>query len=481
MVEDKERGLVPFVPRDYQVPLILALHRRARFLLEKPPQYGATTAAAMYYAFAMVQPEPLHLEVVSQDEDTAMRRIMHPIQLALETARLTDEEKRRLKIGGEHREEYLFEGEFANNRITMHAPTPRAMHSSDGNAVLLDEVARMPNVEYIWRRAQRMLPDDRGGLCLISTHRGRNSFFNQCCQKSEELGLERLRWNWRVNPARDDAWYAAELEKAKAAGMEAEFREEMDLLVTESAEDLFDILGLINLASSVRWAGSVSQAGHSYIKAFDLHQSSRVGSAKTVCYVIDRTLRPAQVVYRNELLVKPGKTVTEQKLDFIATESARFAGDNYLDITNDRATAELAKVRGRKFGFRFVGADRNPKIEWDKNSKMWLVQVGRPDVQSNATGMTGTGKVVVHLDRFPELEEGLKSAHHSAEGQRNSKNIGGKNVDDLDCFLMLCWALRGSRPEEAVDEAPARRVEKPESGKRKIWTPGFSYKLRRVF
>jgi phage FluMu gp28-like protein len=373
--------------------------------------------------------------------------------------------------------------EWSVNRIRGHAPTIRAMHGSDGNLVLMDEVARMPNVEGVYKRATRMLPDAGGMLAMMSTHNGAGSFFSQCCDGAEELGLRRMRWNWRVDPTRDDAWYASELSKAIAAGMEAEFHEEMDLTVRVSADELFDLRGMAAKASDVQWVGPERQVGHSYLKAFDLHQSSRAGSAKTVCYVMDTTLRPGQVVMKAELKVKAGgdETVTQQKLAFIAKWDAAYPGDTYMDITNDKATAELAQCKGRKFGFRFTSDSLKPKREWDATGKMWLVSASRRAVQSNAVGMTGTGAVVAHLNQFPELEIGLRSAHDSEPGQHNAKmRQGGRCVDDLDCFLMLCWALRGA---SAYDEdRPARApAPKHEEQGRKLYAPRFAYQLKRVF
>jgi hypothetical protein len=483
MVEDKNQGLVPFIPRDYQVPLIQALHDREWFILEKPPQYGATTAAAMYLAYALLHWRPLHADVVSQDEDVMMRRIMRPVQIALESAKLTEAQRSRLKIGGEHREQYEYATEWSVNRIRGHAPTIRAMHGSDGNFVLMDEVARMPNVEGVYKRATRMLPDAGGLLAMMSTHNGAGTFFCQCCDNAEELGLRRMRWNWRVDPARDDEWYAAELSKAIAAGMESEFHEEMDLTVRVSADELFDLRGMASRAATVRWVGPDRQVGHRYLKAFDLHQSSRAGSAKTVCYVMDTTVRPGQVVFREELKVKTGgdQTVTEQKLDFIAKLDAMFPGDVYLDITNDKATAELARVKGRKFGFRFTADHLKPKREWDATGKMWLVSGSRRTVQSNAVGMTGTGGVVAHLKQFSELEIGLRTAHDSEPGQHNAKmRQGGRCVDDLDCFLMLCWGMRGLSVYDG-DHKPQTAAPKREEQGRKLDAPRFTYQLKRVF
>jgi hypothetical protein len=254
---------------------------------------------------------------------------------------------------------------------------------------------------------------------------------------AEARDFERIPLDWRARPDRDEEWKAKQIAKM---GEDA-FSQEHEAKRLHSGEAAFDMRIIERRAAEVEWVGNVSSPVHRYAKGVD---QSSLNIDKTFCCVLDLTLRPCQVVALVEFKPssKSDKSRDEQKIEFMQDMDKQYAGPMYIDGTNEKGIVGLAKIaKKHPVHISTSQALQSSKITDDVDNQVWQ-RVPRHILLNNGTTCLHTGRLVCHLHEFVDLFEAFKSARKGVDKRM------GRNVDQLDAFILACLALYRKEPKQ---------------------------------
>lgn len=456
-IDSKERGTIPFKPWPAQMAVLHKFMEGCIGIIKKGRQIGMTTTLEIANAYALLWMEPFHGHFVSATDDKMMR-MMWETRLALKTADLPAGQRERLVLGTDKSTVISYETPWAASYIHGHAPIPR-LHGYPGNSVIMDEVALMPYVEAIHSGFAGMLSDGWRTLWLVSTpqsegpgHQFFQNFFDHAAMPSS--GVFSLRVDWRANPNRDEKWL---IDQLPMFGWREDLRDEAHCCLDIMPRDMaFDPERMMQYAKPVDYLGQQATPGHNYSLGVD---QSSAGECETVGCIIDLSVRPCQVTalrtFRMNAQNEEGRTL--QKAQWIDELGAEFPGHILIDSTNEVGTAETVRLR-QKIAVRIHGQVQvTEKVEDGIRRLGWP----RSKLIENAVKLTDTGVVVVHPGKFPELYEAFKTARKWIPGQ--TRKASGKNVDQLDAFLLSCIPLTG-RGMGVQNDAGGRMTTKPRGG-----------------
>lgn len=458
-IQDKRKGkgLVPFEPWDYQEHIIKMVVRGQGFVIDKSRQTGVTTAIMVAYAWLLLYGRPFHGHAIANKESVVIKVCLKKTRRALETAYLTEDQRVRLNLGGEGGTEFSFKGKFSENYIRGHAASPDAGHSFDGTHVLMDECARMPFTEDIYNGLQNMLDEGAGFLGIVSTYNGSGDFFCNAVENAEGMGLKHFPLDWRAHPQRDQAWWDRKLAQAEAADDVEGLMEQHALSPKGTGQQVFDIMAIERLAASVKHLGKGYKDGHRYAIGID---QATGGAGKHIACVIDITATPPQVVemrvFKPKIVARAEgdhDAVVKQRIAFIEKIAKEYPGGKvYIDATTEKAVAALAKIpSNRKRAVHSTGGQSSQAKEtFDPGDRLWWLHLSRKVLLSWGVAVADLGRCVIHVDKFPALFRGLKTAHPTNKDK-------GKNVDELDAFLHAAIPLRRERKKRS-DERRDERV-----------------------
>jgi hypothetical protein len=468
-IESKRRGLIPFVPHDYQADIMRRLAglemgpgglrpRAGGFedgVVDKARQVGVTTCIMVALAHQLLyryeaRRQPLHAHVIANKETVAIGSLLKKAKTALQTAKKTPAQARGLR-GIDPRTknvEIAYYAPGAQNQIVAHAAAPDVGRSFDGNFVFMDEVTHMAFAEEIYGGLATMLDDAEGALWLVSTYHGDGDFFCDMVDNAAALGLTHLALDWRVIPGRDAVWRAAQLKKFK--GREYIWLEENELERFTSGEQALNMALVKELDQLHPWIGSAPNSTHRYSKGVDL--AGRGGDATVFC-VVDILTRPAQVVYCEE----HRRLSTPKKAEAIARLDATWPGPLWIDGTNDNtmpSNVKLLLAPGHKLTAVHLSGGMDPRGRdyRDRDNGIQWSSRPRAALESSLVGNLEHGRLTVHLDAFPEIRVALGTWHQETGGKRK-----GRNVDWLDALLLANMSLtkiRASADTQRVVEIP---------------------------
>ena len=436
-IDSKERGTIVFKPWPEQMAVLEKFMEGSTGIIKKGRQIGFTTTLEIAYAFCFLYKEPFHGHFVSST-DEKMQRMMWETRLALRTAELQPGQRERIEWGTDRLATMKYETPSAASYIQGHAPIPR-LEGYPGNAVLLDEATLMPYLEHIHTSFAGMLSDGWCNLWMIGVPKSDgvgNQFFSEFYDKAVPgSGIFRMRVDWRANPNRDAKWLLAQLPKF---GFREDLRDEAHCCLDIMPRDMaFDPERMAGYAKPVEYLGQQALRGHNYSLGVD---QSSAGECSTVGCIIDVTVRPCQVValktFRMDAQNSEGRTL--QKAGWIDEMGQEFPGLVYIDSTNEKGTVETVRLKS-KVAARISGTTQATEGVDDDGIRKVVWPRGK--LIDNAVRLTDTGAVVVDPKRFPELYEAFKTARKWIPGQ--TKKNSGKNVDELDAFLLACIPLTG--------------------------------------
>lgn len=451
-IQTKTKGLRAFEPWPAQKIIMRRVAEGKSFVAAKSRQVGFTTAVMIACAHQLLYTTPFHGHVIANKLEVALQRVLRITRRALKSADLSDEQRKALRLGGEATEEFRYTTAMTHNYIRAHAASPDVGHSFDGTHVIFEEVARMPYVETMFSGLQAMLDSGAAFLCAMSTYNGDGDFFCRLIDHAEESGFERIDADWQVHPDRDQAWYDSQLAKATAIGQADDFYQAFCLKRIRSGDLAFNIQGIERMAVDHKWVGQGRQPGHQYVKGIDQGQLAS-GKASTVGCVIDVVVRPAQVVEMR--LFRPGAetddatdTFTQQKLAWIKQLNDDYPGPCYIDGTNEKAIVSMADVK-RKVGVHTSSFRASTyTFRKDENDRVTWLTASRPQQVAWGIANVETGRLIIHLEHFPELFEALKTARKGGDKDR------GQRVDWLDALLLAGIPLAMKRQASGTKSAP---------------------------
>lgn len=446
-IESKIRGLIPYQPWDFQEALLRYVSKRKALVIEKSRQLGvSTTIIGIGFAYMLLYSHkvtgiPCHAHIIANKEETALR-LIKMVKIALSTADLDDEERENVYGAdpGFNNEEIRYNTPTAQNYVRAHTSSDSAGRSFDGNLIALEEFAFLPAAQKIWTNIQPMildLPDP--GVFVVSTHNGEGNFFCELVDRATEKGLTHIPLPWQVHPERDEAWRIRSQEAFE--GSLAEWEQEFALRRIRAGDAFLNMDDLREKAGAVAWVGETPIVGHRYAKAVDV---AGPGQDLTVHTVIDLDADPAQVVYQKHY---PNEPVL-MKVQRIEELDQLYPGPLYIDGTGDPSLPALVRARNL-IAIRFSGGSKMGDVKVDKaQSLRWRV-VARSEMRSWWVTNLERGRVVVHPEHFPQLWQGLATAHYgpslTAEGGAQKRK--GKFVDFFDSAMLANLALARGRKQ----------------------------------
>lgn len=460
-IDSKELGTVPFKPWPTQMAVLHKLVEGGIGIIKKGRQIGMTTTLQVGCAYLLLWRRPAHIHYVTCSEDK-MSRMIWETRLALKTADLPEWQRERIHLGTDREYKITYSSPQAESYIRGHAPGNR-LRGHPGNVVIMDEVSIMPYAETIRTGFAGMLSDGWTSLWMVSTPNCdgiSNNAFQGWFDRADELGIFKLRVDWRANPARlkNPNWLRDQLPLFD--GREDQRDQEhccLDILPVDMA---FDPERMEQYAKGVEYLGRQPLVGHNYSMGVD---QSGSGRCATVACVIDVSVKPAQVVsiltFTMNATNDDGRVL--QKATWIDEHGAEFPGIVLVDSTNEMGTVETVRLR-QKIAVLIRGQVQVTENADDGIRKLlWP----RSKLMEHAVKLTDTGQLVVHPFKFPELYDALKTAKKWIPGV--SKKAQGKNMDVLDAFLLAAIPLTG-RGMGVQNGGSGRIVSRPRSEHRGI-------------
>ena len=444
-IESKEYGLIDFDPWPHQCYDMRQLVAGKGGVRYKGAQTGETTGLMAAAAHQLLFGQPFHCHVFAHLEDVAIKRCLQIVRVGLGGASLPAEQLERLELGGYNSAQIRYSNPSANNYLRAHAASMHASRGYDGNCFILDEAAWMPYARGVYTRVASLLADGVAQAWIVSTPNGAGDFFYEMVMKGEERGFEVIKMDWRAHPGRDEIWKAKS--QALFEGSIEEWEQEHECKFLSSGEMAFDMQAIEQFSSEVEWIGSRPNPLHRYAKGID--QSAGMHD-KTIFVAIDITMRPAQVVKLAEFMpdANDEKKRTEQKIEFMENMDAQYPGMTHIDGTNEKGIVALLRMN-RKVPVHLTGGSMR-SLRKDKGEQMEWHMVPRNSMIDQGATNLGTGRVICHLDQFPQLYDGLRTARKSVSANlrsnvRGSSKREGLCVDELDAFLLADLALAPRR------------------------------------
>ena len=290
-----DKGVVPFIPRDYQ-ETILELFSGNRFSIVKcSRQTGKTTVAVAFL---------LHYCMFNSNKTVAI------LANKGATAR---EILQRFKFAFENLPKFLQQGVLEYNKgsiifengckIVASATSNSAIRGLSLSCVYIDEVAFIP--KNVWDEFYKSVyPTITSGtetkLLCTSTPNGLNHFYKMWRDsENNRNSFKRFSIDWKVVPGRDEEWKRKEIENL---GSIKAFRQEHENAFLGSAETLIELSKLQSLA----WEDPIFEndmgykqyekpiEGHQYVMTVDTSRGLDLDHNAFV--VVDVTSRPYKVV-----------------------------------------------------------------------------------------------------------------------------------------------------------------------------------------
>jgi len=470
-VETKDKGIQVFQPWPHQKAIMRMFADSKSAVIPKSRQTGVTTCIMSAAAWGLLFRKPLHMHVVANKEEVAVESCLNIAKLGLELAELPVEIRRKLSLGGKFTTHIRFEGPEARNYIRAHACTPDVGRSFAGNTVLMEEVAYMQWAREAYLGLGSMIEDGSACAWLVSTYNGEGDFFCEMVDNGPAMGFEVIPIDWRARPGRDEEWKIRTIAKLGEEG----FAQEHGLMRVSPGEAQLDFAALEKFAARTEWIGGQPIPGHVYSKGID---QSSIGPDKTVCCVIDISVRPRQVV---ALLIFKPKAVRkgsddavrdQQKMDWIGEIDEKWPGPTFIDGTNEKAVALMAPIK-KRFPVSFAGGSVSLQFskKYDKIDKQWWIIAPRPLLVDHGVSNVNFGTTVVHPAHFSVLSEGLASIKKGVSKRH------GRNPDETDAFLLANIPIKPkklrttgeSNVVESIPQSEALRGLRGQPGKRRVF------------
>jgi len=450
-IESKRYGIVSFEPYDYQIAVMRAVANAESMVIPKSRQVGISTAIMVAFVHQLLFKAehcgtPLHCHVVANKEEVAIGRLLRIAKFALATAKLTEGQRRNLRGTDWHTmvPQISYDTKLAHNYIRAHTSGSDPGRSFGGNAALLEEVAAMPNAYDVWKSLAPMLDDvPHSVVMLVSTYQGDGDFFCDCVDNAEEMGMTCLPIDWNAHPDRDEKWLKNS--QARFHGRISEWEEEFALKRIHAGNKLVDMEKIRKAAEGVTYYGDKNDSSHPI--PIESHRYSKgvdcagPGQDLTVFTAIDLTVRPPQIVYQKALPYLS----TEDRIATIEDFDMQFRGQLFIDGTNDKALPALVKSRNKIAVHITAGMQVRERIDRVEGLK-WRT-APRSELQSWLTANLERGKLIAHLEHFPDLFTALDTAQVLEGAKRR-----GKKVDYLDSLMMANMSLMTGRDREGSGE-----------------------------
>lgn len=436
-IDSKEHGTIVFKPWPEQMAVLLKFQEGSIGIIKKGRQIGFTTTLEIAYCYNLIYGEPFHGHYVSST-DEKMMRMLWETRLALKTAILPPGQRDRIVLGTDRQTKITYETPWAANYIHGHAPIPR-LEGYPGNSVLLDEATLMPYLEHIQTSFAGMLSDGWRNLWMVGVPKSDgvgNQFFSDFFDKAGQTdsGIWRMRVDWRAHPGRDEKWLRAQL---PMFGFREDLRDEahccLDILPRDMA---FDPDRMEKFAKGHEYVGRQPIPGHNYSLGVD---QSGSGACETIGCALDISIKPVQVVELRKFVMNQGHDEGRmaQKAAWIDNLGAEYRGHCLVDSSNEMGTVETVRLPG-KIAVAITGQFR---VGEDVKDGIRKVTWPRAKLIENAVKLTDMGQVIVDPYKFPELYDAFRTARRWIPGQ--TRKASGKNVDELDAFLLACIPLTG--------------------------------------
>jgi len=443
-IESKDLALVPFVPWPFQEAIMRYVWEGRPCIIEKARQLGVSTAICVAFAHLLLYRHastgvPCHGHIFANTEDVALDRLLGTCKLALFTADLTEEERNRLE--GAHpnfkNNEIRYNSPYARNYLRAHTSNESAGRSFDGNAILLEEFAKLNAAKQIWTNIQPMVQDlEKAPVFVVSTPYGADNFFTELCDNAEDVGLTYLPFDWRSRPGRDEAWKARS--QAALGITEGEWDQEFDLHRLTDGSKAINMEGLRAKAAITANPGDQPLVGHRYAKGIDLAGS---GGDECVCTVVDVTGDPAVTVFQKAL---PPQSAPERIASLKAFDRL-WPGPCFVDGTND--TSVPGMMQSRTVVAVRIGSGSFASERVDKGDHLKWRCIPRSSMRSWLVSHLETGRLVVHEDRFKELWRSLDTAVIAIGKEGGKAKRRGRFVDRFDSLMLANLGIPRHRRE----------------------------------
>ena len=282
---DPVLGPMEFKLWDWQADLIKKWHREHRVVVLKARQLGASWMAAGYALWHAIFNKGATVLLISDKQDNA-------VVLLSKAEYMYDRLPQWLRPQlGKHNETTL-QFKRMNSKISVLPSTEDAGRGEAASLVIVDEAAFHPYAQRNYA-AYKPTVDAGGKLIVISTAKGRGSFFHSLWTDAPGNGFTPVFLSWRLRPGRDDQWLEAhKLEYSSAPHL---FQEEypdnpVDAFVTSSG-CLFDIARIREMLVECRppretrmngmlklWQAPI--VGRKYVLGADVAEGHDVGNGR---------------------------------------------------------------------------------------------------------------------------------------------------------------------------------------------------------
>ncbi len=445
-------GVIPFKLWPYQEQVLRYFWEGGTYFIKKDRQMGFTTtllAAAVPHKLLYgleVQGVPFHFHVLADTGDKALD-LLRMTKVALDTAKLDDEERRLLKGTDPMLQTTTIRYGMANY-VRCHATTGKSVRGYSGNGVLVEEAAFIDDLPDVWKSVSAMVSQlgevpVQPSVWLVSSPNG-PSYHEELCESAAKWDAKFIPFDFRNVPGRDDEWEARE----RARLGDKIFEEEHGLRVVDSDERLFYVDAILRYCEGVVPLPKEHIPGHRYSKGLDVSGTAGV----TVFVATDISVRPAQPVLVEEITGS-----FDEKIQKVCKLDQKYPGALHADGTWD--SSFVGSLKGRRQNVvpvRFTGGsvigsghDAQEQLRW--------VYYPRKRMVSGTKRALGAGRVVVFEGNQPKLWKAIETAraHSKSESSGRSKRRG-RHPDILDAFMLSILPLLPKREYDDGGQKPQR-------------------------
>ena len=204
-IQVPNKGRILFDLYDYQKDALQAFQDHRYNIVLKGRQIGVSTLIAGYSLWRLLFHTDENILVIAIKQDVAKNiitkvKFMHNLLPVWLRGTMVEDNKLSVR--------------FTNgSQMKAEATSPEAGRSETLSLLILDEAAFIADASDIWTAAQSTLSTSGGSCVLLSTPNGMGNFFHKTWIDSEagENDFNRMLFDWRVQPGRDEEWADSEL------------------------------------------------------------------------------------------------------------------------------------------------------------------------------------------------------------------------------------------------------------------------------
>lgn len=290
---DLDKGLISFIPRDYQKRFVQSIHENRFTISMQPRQMGKSIAVSAYIAWFSLFHTEKRSAILANKEDMA-KNILGDVKKMIENLPIWLQQG----IIEWNKKSIEFEN---GSSVFCQGTTENSLRGDSVNLVLLDEFAHIPatTADAFFASVYPTISSaETTKIIIVSTPKGLNQFYKLWNDAiNGENSYNPVLVEWHEHPNRDEAW----AEKTLADIGPHRFAQEYNNDFMGSAGTLIDPVKINQLTAKQPIHQSEGLdvyekpiEGHEYIVTVDVAHGK--GLDYTVCSVFDTTSIPYKYV-----------------------------------------------------------------------------------------------------------------------------------------------------------------------------------------